>query len=98
LAAVISGALLIGSWWAVPVAGGLLLLAALSYRGSVAAAGAYGALINAAVDLHRFDLLRALHLPLPVNPPAELVANRALMQFLRHRVPMSDMDYQHPSV
>ncbi|MFC8677937.1 hypothetical protein ACFUEN_35220 [Streptomyces griseorubiginosus] len=42
-----------------------LLLAALSYKGAVTAAQAYAGLMHIVYDLHRFDLLDALHFPLP---------------------------------
>ncbi|GAA3551529.1 hypothetical protein [Kribbella ginsengisoli] len=62
--------LLSSGWWLflalVPVAIGLL-----AYRGAVESAMAYGEAIEAAFDLHRFDLLAALHLPLPADQEAE---------------------------
>ena len=70
-----------GWWLMVPAA--TLLLAWLSYRGAVVAAAiAYGEAIEAAFDLHRFDLLRALHLPLPSDLAAEVRANQQLTRFL----------------
>ncbi|MEU4194180.1 hypothetical protein AB0E69_19960 [Kribbella sp. NPDC026611] len=63
--------LLAGSgWWIflalLPIAIGLL-----AYRAAVQAAMAYGEAVDAAFDLHRFDLLVALHQPLPTDPAAE---------------------------
>jgi hypothetical protein len=69
-------------WW-LTVAAGTLLLAGISYRAALTAAAAYGQAIEAAVDLHRFDLLHALHLPLPANLTSEIQANEHLTQFLR---------------
>ena len=40
-------------------------------------------MVEAAFDLHRFDLLTALHLPLPANLTGEVTANQELSQFLR---------------
>ena len=71
-----------GGWWltaaAVTLAGSLL-----SYRAALAAAAAYGQALEAAFDLHRFDLLTALHLPLPANLVGEVTANQELSRFLR---------------
>jgi len=83
-ATVISVACLATHGWWLAVAVGTLLLAVLSYRGALAAAAAYGQAVEAAVDLHRFDLIRALHLPLPANLTTEVRANEQLSQFLRH--------------
>lgn len=69
-------------WWltaaAVTLAGSLL-----SYRAALAAAAAYGQALEAAFDLHRFDLLTALHLPLPADLIGEVPANQELSRFLR---------------
>jgi hypothetical protein len=67
---VTAGLLARSGWWvlltAVP-----LLVAALAYAGAVQAAIAYGEAVSVAFDLHRFDLLDRLHLPLPSNQVAE---------------------------
>lgn len=70
-----------GWWLMVPLA--TLALAWMSYRGAVASALAYGVGIRTAVDLHRFALLRALHLPLPPDREAEKQTNELLSGFLR---------------
>ena len=43
----------------------------LSYRGAVSAAMQYGLFMDIAYDLHRFDLIKALHLDLPANTEEE---------------------------
>jgi hypothetical protein len=93
-AAVISVALLVthGPWLLVPA--GCLVLAWLAYRAAVSAATAYGESIRAAVDLHRFTLLEALHLPLPATPEAERALNAGLSRFLLQGVPL-DAPYEH---
>jgi hypothetical protein len=93
-AAVISAALLVthGWWLLVPV--GCLVLAWLAYRAAVASAVAYGESIRTAVDLHRFTLLGALHLPLPATPEEERELNRKLSRFLLQGVPL-DAPFQH---
>jgi hypothetical protein len=82
-------------WWLVPLAA--LLLALMAYRASVAAAVAYGESLRVSFDLHRFDLLRALHLPLPADPQAEVAANRRLSTSLRQGGP-APPGYEHPAV
>jgi len=82
-AAVIAAAFLVPHGWWLTTAAGALLLAHISYRSALTAAAAYGQAIQAAVDLHRFDLLHALHLPLPANLTGEIQANEQLSEFLR---------------
>ncbi len=96
LAAVVCAALLVRSVWMFPVVGGLLLLAVLSYQGTVVTAASYGELINAAVALHRFDLLRCLHLPLPATPAEERTANRQMIRTIRNRMPDETTMFVHP--
>jgi hypothetical protein len=80
-AAVALGLLLSHGWWlAVPVA--CMALAYFSYRAAIAAATSYGEAVRAAIDLHRFDLLRALHLPLPADLAAERQLNGQLCALL----------------
>jgi hypothetical protein len=64
-------------WWLL-VAAIPLALSQLAYLGALQAGIAYGESVRSAFDLHRFELLRALHLPLPVDPHAEREANLAL--------------------
>lgn len=68
--------------WAVGAGLGLLALARLSYLAAVSAATAYGEGLRMAFDLHRFDLLSAMHLLLPDTSDAEEAANRTLSAFL----------------
>jgi hypothetical protein len=65
-----------------------LATAVLGYIGGVRAAMAYGAAVQVAFDVHRFDLLRALHLALPKDQLVERENNRALSDFLRQGVPV----------
>lgn len=51
-----------GEWW-IPVSA--TVLSALSYKGAVIAAQSYSGLMLVVYDLHRFDLLKALHYRLP---------------------------------
>jgi hypothetical protein len=61
-------------------------LSVLSYRGAETAAAYHGSLLDVAFDLHRFDLLRAMHYALPTNPREESDFNVRLTQFLSHRL------------
>jgi hypothetical protein len=69
-AAISFGLLVTHGWWlALPAA--LLVLSLVAYRSAIAAGAAYATVVNAAIDLHRFDLLLALHLDLPHDLEAE---------------------------
>ena len=72
-------------WSVVPVAA--LLLGVLSYRGALHAAASHGTLFATTFDLHRFDMLRALHYTLPTDAAKERLFNEELTRFLQGRVP-----------
>ncbi len=91
-AAVSLGLLAPHAWWLLLPAS-LVVLSRVAYR-SAAAAG-YSVLINAAVDLHRFDLLRALHLGLPANLDAERQLWGVVGAFLMGS-PGTQPPYVHP--
>ncbi|MGW2520171.1 hypothetical protein ACWC09_24750 [Streptomyces sp. NPDC001617] len=56
------------AWW---LCGTGLLFAAIAYKGAVTVAQTYSGLMHVVYDLHRFDLLDALHLPLPLDREGE---------------------------
>ncbi|MET8785401.1 hypothetical protein [Streptomyces sp. NPDC004589] len=56
------------AWW---LCGAGPTLAAVAYKGAVTAAQAYSGLMHVVYDLHRFDLLDALHHPLPSDRTSE---------------------------
>lgn len=91
----LSAAILPFSRWTL-LAAAFLLASALTYRSALSAAGSYGRLVNAAVTLHRFDLLTAFHLPLPADPAAERTQFRTLSLHLRQSHPTT-APYAHPS-
>jgi hypothetical protein len=95
-AAIVAFGLLVphGVWLAVPA--GCLVLAWMAYRGTVSAALAYNEGLRTAFDLHRFDLLTALHLPLPKTRPEEKEQNAGLSAFLLQGWDV-DLEYEHPS-
>ena len=100
IAAAVSGAMLItdGWWLAVPAAA--ILLAWLAYRSAIRTAAAYGEAMGWAFDLHRFDMLNALHLPLPPNMAQEEEFNQQLSDFFTTGEPIggdpTTHTYQHP--
>ena len=73
------------------------VIARLAYTGTAMAASAYGRTIEAAFDLHRFDLLAALHLPLPADSAAERSANETLSAFVLADARTADVHYAHAS-
>ncbi|MFF4532254.1 hypothetical protein ACFY1P_23645 [Streptomyces sp. NPDC001407] len=83
-----------GGWWLSSVAA-LLLLAWVAYRGAVSAAVGYAEAMTAAFDLHRFDVLAALRLPLPTDPSAEQRLNRRLSRLWSQGVPLTGVHYVH---
>ncbi len=94
VAAVVALALLAAHGWWLLVPLGLVVLSWLSYRGALAAAIAYGEGIRTGIDLHRLDLLKALHLPLPATLEEEREVNRRLSRFLLQGWP-DDFVYEH---
>jgi hypothetical protein len=79
----VSGAALVGDgWWTlVPVAA--LVLAWLTYRGAITSALLMGGTVFTAFDLHRHDLIAALHYPLAPDPALEFAFNLRLSDWLR---------------
>jgi hypothetical protein len=69
----------IWAWWAVPVA---VVAAVAAYWGMLNAAGVYGDLLRAAVDLHRFALYEELRWPLPRGLADEPAQGRQLSEYL----------------
>jgi hypothetical protein len=79
-------------WLAVPaVTGGLTWV---SYRAAVRAAMSYGEGLRVAFDLYRFDLIQALHYPLPASEQDERSFNQRLSDFFAAGIPMQ-ADYRH---
>jgi hypothetical protein len=99
------------AWWLL-IPGAMAMLAWLSYRAAVRAARGQGQLLETAFDLHRFDLLGALHYRLPDDPWSEHDFNSRLSRFLRDaekstreserngwvsaKDRLLDDDYEHP--
>lgn len=71
-----------------------LVLAVVAYKGAVVAAQAYSGLMHAVFDLHRFDLLEALHHRLPAERDEEQqVFEQVSKLFAGFGVP--DLPYEH---
>lgn len=68
----------------------------IAYRGAVLAAIAYGESIDTAFDLHRFDLIAALRLPLPADDIEERKAYTALCDYWRQGI-TTPTHYRHDS-
>lgn len=82
-----------GGWWLILPAG-LAVLSWLSYLGALSAAIAYGEALCAAFDLHRFDLLKAIHVPLPGDGESERAIGIQMTRLWSLRGP-SDVKYHH---
>ena len=95
LATVFSCCLLYRHGWWLVVPAATLLMSWIAYRGAILGAYSYGVGIKLAIELHRFDLLTALHLPLPGDRDTEVKSNRALSDFLRQGRP-ENFKYEHP--
>lgn len=82
------------AWWAAPVA---LVAAAAAYRGMLSAAGVYGDLLRAAVDLHRLGLYEALRWPPPSGPADEPAHGRRLSEYLFRGTGSEDVQFTAPT-
>jgi hypothetical protein len=100
VAAVVSGAMLATDGWWLGVPAAAVLLAWLAYRSAIRTAAAYGEAMGWAFDLHRFDMLKALHLPLPPDMAQEEEFNEQLSAFFATGEPIGGEPathvYQHP--
>jgi len=67
------------AWTLIPVS--TSILAFLFYRGAINIAFTYGTALKTAFDLQRFELLKALHLPLPTDSVHEKITNENLANF-----------------
>jgi hypothetical protein len=85
-----------------PVAAGIVLgflvIAIGSYLSTIRAAEGYSEAIAVLVDMHRFDLVRALHVEMPKNHSEEVATFELLSKLLdRDREPDgTDIRYRHP--
>jgi hypothetical protein len=97
----IAGAFGKPAWW-FWLPGACLVLAMVAYRGAVSAARLVGLIEYVSFDLHRFDLLQALHQPLPFSGSTETAAAKELSELLEEKQPfhaqkkLKDVIYRHP--
>lgn len=87
------------AWVLVPIT--FILAASVAYRGALRVAVMYGRLVHTAFDLHRFDMLAAMHRPLPLTPEQERQDNEELTEFLLAGdsgtdLPLLRGKYEHP--
>ena len=92
--ALLTVALLSGSGWWVLVAAIPAVVARLAYVGAVHSAMSYGEAVTVAFDLHRFDLLTQLHLPLPADIGQECKIASQVSRMWRQGVPLA-LSYDH---
>lgn len=87
----------VDSWSLLPIL--LALLAVVAARGSRTAARHYGTLLCTAFDLHRFQMIEALRLPLPSDAQKEAGQNKRLHEFFRdgNQIIDSQWKYDQPS-
>ncbi len=71
------------------------VLAYLSYRGSVIAAGHYGSAFDILINLDRFILYEQLHMPLPADTTSERLRNGKMASLLGYD-DAEVLSYQHP--
>ena len=73
------------------------VLAYVSYRGSVVAAGHYGSALETLINLNRFTLYQQFHVKLPASPDDELGMNKKLVDLLGNE-PDVEIEYEHPVI
>ncbi len=93
-AGLVTAALLAQSGWWLLLALAPLAVGWLAYQAAVQAALAYSEAVDVAFDLHRFDLLKALHLDLPADRSAEREMAEALSDLWRQGKPVA-LEYHH---
>jgi hypothetical protein len=82
--------------WMIGFIAATLLGARLAYLAAVSAAEGYGVMMGLAFDRHRFDLLAALHLPLPPDSVVERQVNQDLAERLFGDTRIR-LRYEHPA-
>lgn len=83
----------VDAWSVLPLVPGLLAVVAV--RGSRTAARHYGTLLSTAFDLHRFQMVEALRLPLPPNAEEEARQNETLRKFFKDGVQIDDPQWTY---
>ncbi|ANS67461.1 hypothetical protein SLINC_5237 [Streptomyces lincolnensis] len=81
-------------WW---LCGAGLASASVAYKGAVTTAQGYSGLMHLVYDLHRFDLLEALHYPLPADRDSEEEVFSDVSDLFAGSRP-EGLGYDHPGV
>ena len=79
------------AWWALPVAVAICLSA--YYISMLSSAQVYGDLVEAAFDLHRAKLYRALRWPLPSSPEKERADGQAVTIYLSTGIAPAGLEF-----
>jgi hypothetical protein len=87
-------------WSLLPAA--FVVFALIAYRAACQTARHHAVTLATTYDLHRFDMLKALHLPLPGDAEQEYIENLRLSEFFGNEPLLSeseraDWKYVHPS-
>ncbi|MGI5457289.1 hypothetical protein ACQEWB_29805 [Streptomyces sp. CA-249302] len=86
-------------WSLLPLAPGILTV--LAYRGAVSAAAFHGTLLSAVFDVHRFDLVKAFHYPVPEAADRLVGLNMMISDYLAQDAARLDeeldLPMKHPS-
>lgn len=89
----IAAVVLLAASWRAPLVlwlpAGCFLVALLAYRAAVSSARLIGLMEYVGFDLHRFDMLEGLHLPLPPDSETEIVGAGRLSEFFGITDPMA---------
>jgi hypothetical protein len=86
LSALSAPAVATGGWWfLLPL--GLAVAGSVSYAGALVTAREHGTLLATSYDLHRFDMIKSLHLTPPPTPAKEREMNGRITAFLRYWSP-----------
>jgi hypothetical protein len=80
------------AWW-VPIVA--LLVAIWSYRWALSAAEVYGDLLESAFDLHRFELYKAVHFPIPKDTSEEKEKGEELTAYLFYGLVSEPVTFQN---
>ncbi|WP_194817907.1 hypothetical protein [Nocardia sp. XZ_19_385] len=99
-ATIASAALLAGSGWWACLALAPAVVGVVAYAAAIQSALTYGETLHVAFDMHRFDLLNTLRIPLPIDIESEREINSAWSRVWiqgPESVDMTVWRYRHPS-
>ncbi|WP_020118690.1 hypothetical protein [Streptomyces canus] len=82
------------AWSLLPLAPAVLTV--LAYRGAVSAAAFHGTLLSAVFDVHRFDLIKAFHYPVPRSADRLVGLNMMISEYLAQDEARLDQELDLP--